>query len=204
MGVDTVISTVTGDSQLRLIEAAIQCRVRRFAPAEFEGRPRLRGQNNILDRGRNAALSLLRHYGRYIQSTVYVCGIFYERLAVNGLRSHQTGIGTGFEGEGGFIADLRNMQAIAPVYDAAQNYSYICMTSMYDVARFVVRSLDMPTWPPEMTICGERMSVSTLIQTMVACRGTILFSFISEQLLICTGRDWNSIEWHKPDSMSRA
>jgi hypothetical protein len=171
MGVDTVISTVTGDSQLRLIEAAIQCRVRRFAPAEFEGRPRLRGQNDILDRGRNAALDMLRHYRRYIQSTVYVCGIFYERFAVNGLHSHRIGIGTGLEGEGSFIADLRNMQAIAPVYDAAQNYSYLCMTSIHDVARFVVRSLDMSNWPPEMSMCGERMSVNALVQTMVACRG---------------------------------
>jgi hypothetical protein len=183
MGVDTVISTVTGNSQLRLIEAAIQCRVRRFAPAEFEGQPRLREQHDVLDRGRNSALGLLRHYRRYIQSTVYVCGIFYERFAVNGLQSHQLGIGTGFEDEGGFIANLRNMQAIAPVYDAAQNYSYICMISIHDVARFVVRSLDMTNWPPEMSMCGERMSVSTLIQTMVACRGIVPCSDTPKELL---------------------
>lgn len=181
MGVDTVISTVTGNSQLRLIEAAVQCRVRRFAPAEFEGQPGLRDQNDLLDRGRHAALALLRHYGPYIQSTIYVCGIFYERFAVNGLQSQQIGICTGVGGEGGFIADLRNMQAIAPVYDAAQNYSFLCMTSIYDVARFVVRSLDMPTWAPEMSMCGERMSVNTLLQTIVACRSMLasLFSPIS-------------------------
>jgi hypothetical protein len=67
MGIDTVISTVTGDPQLRLIEAAVQCRVRRFAPAEFEGQPGLRSQNPVLDRGKSAALSLLRYYQGHIQ-----------------------------------------------------------------------------------------------------------------------------------------
>lgn len=75
MGVDTVISTVTGSPQLRLIEAAVQCRVRRFAPAEFEGQPGLRSTIEVLDRGRNAALALLQHYTGYIQYTVFVCGI---------------------------------------------------------------------------------------------------------------------------------
>jgi len=75
LGVDTVISTVTGNPQLRLIEAAVQCRVRRFAPAEFEGQPGLRAQNEVLDRGRNAALALLQYYQGHIQYTVFVCGI---------------------------------------------------------------------------------------------------------------------------------
>jgi hypothetical protein len=69
MGIDTVISTVTGTPQLRLIEAAVQCRVRRFAPAEFEGQPGLRGQNVVLDRGKNAALALLQYYQGHIQYT---------------------------------------------------------------------------------------------------------------------------------------
>ena len=69
MGIDTVISTVTGEPQLRLIEAAVQCRVRRFAPAEFEGQPGLRGQNPVLDRGKTAALSLLEYYQGHIQYT---------------------------------------------------------------------------------------------------------------------------------------
>jgi hypothetical protein len=74
MGIDTVISTVTGTPQLRLIEAAVQCRVRRFAPAEFEGQPGLRGQNVVLDRGKNAALALLQYYQGHIQ---YTYGIFF-------------------------------------------------------------------------------------------------------------------------------
>lgn len=174
MGVDTVISTVTGNAQLRLIEAAVACRVRRFAPAEFEGQPALRTQNGLLDRGRGAALALLRHYHGYIQSTVFVCGILYERFSVNGMLSHRIGISTGYGNEGDYIADARNMTAVAPVYDSAQNLSYLCLTSADDVARFVVRSLDMPSWPHEMTMCGQRMSVNALIDVIQTCRGTML------------------------------
>lgn len=171
MGVDTIISTVTGNAQLRLIEAAVACRVRRFVPAEFEGQPSLRSQNGLLDRGRSAALALLQHYRGNIQSTVFICGIFYERFSVNGMVSLRIGVNTGYGNEGDYIADPRNMSAVAPVYDSTQNLSVVCLTSAYDVARFVVRSLDMPSWPSEMTMCGERVTVQTLIETIQSCRG---------------------------------
>jgi hypothetical protein len=169
-GVDTVISTVTGKPQLRLIDAAIQCRVRRFAPAEFEGQPGLRAPNTILNRGKSSALARLQQYAAYIQSTAFVCGVFYERFAVGGLRAHNIG-GNIASGEGDFIADLRNMTAVAPIYDAANNLSHICLTSIYDVAKFVVRSLDIPHWPVEMSMCGDRMSVNALIELVKTCRG---------------------------------
>jgi hypothetical protein len=173
MGVDTVISTVTGRPQLRLIRAAVQCRVRRFAPAEFEGRPGLQAQSSILDCGKSAARDLLQEYAAYIQSTAFVCGIFYERFAVGGLRAHQIGTRIA-SGEGDYIADLRNMTAVAPVYDAANKYSLVCLTSMYDVAKLVVKSLNMASWPSEMSICGERMRVHDLITLIGTCRGVLL------------------------------
>ena len=177
MGVDTVLSTVTGNAQLRLIEAAVACRVRRFAPADFEGQPGLRAQSDPSDRGKAAALALLQHYRSYIQSTVFVCGILYERFSVNGMISHRIGINTGYGNEGDYILDARNMTATAPVYDAAGNLSHLCLTSAYDVGRFVVRSLDMPSWPQELSMVGERMSVNALIDTVKTCRGmTPIFS----------------------------
>jgi nucleoside-diphosphate-sugar epimerase len=169
-GVDTVISTVTGTPQLRLIEAAVQSRVRRFAPAEFEGQPGLRGQIDVLDRGKTAALALLRHYRGYIQSTVFVCGILYERFSVNGMRSQHMGSNTGYGNEGDFIANPRTMTALAPIWDAGHNLSYLCLTSAHDVAQFVVRALDMPSWPTEMSMCGERMTVNGLLEVIRACR----------------------------------
>jgi hypothetical protein len=170
MGIDTVISTVTGTPQLRLIEAAVQCRVRRFAPAEFEGQPGLRGQNAVLDRGKTAALALLEYYQGHIQYTVFVCGILYERFSVNGMLSHHMGASTGYGNEGDYITNPRNMTALAPIYDAAHNLSYICLTSAHDVAQFVTRALDMPTWPLEMSMFGERMTVHALVEVIRTCR----------------------------------
>ncbi|KAF2643875.1 NAD(P)-binding protein [Massarina eburnea CBS 473.64] len=182
MGVDTVLSTVSANAQIRLIDASVACRVRRFAPAEFEGRPALRGQNGMLDRGRNAALARLQHYSGHIQSTIFVCGVFYERFSVNGMISQRIGVNTGFANEGEYIADPRNMTAVAPVYDSAQNISYLTLTSVYDVARFVVRSLDMPSWPHEMSMSGDRMSVQQLIDLIQTCRG----------------RQFYNVEWQNP------
>lgn len=79
-------------------------------------------------------------------------------------------------GEGDYIADLRNMTAVAPVYDAASNLSYLCLTSIYDVAKFVVRSLDMAQWPAELSMCGERISVNALVDLIKTCRGTLISS----------------------------
>ena len=172
MGVDIVVSTITGNAQLRLIEDAVACRVRRFVPAEFEGRPGLRMQNDPLDRGRAAALALLQHYRGYIQSTVFVCGILYERFAVNGLMSHGMGTGSGLAENGAYIIDARSMSARVPLYGHAGNLASICMTSMYDVGRFVVRALNMAQWPAEMTMSGDRMSVAALVETVKRIRGT--------------------------------
>ncbi|KAF3046954.1 hypothetical protein E8E12_009249 [Didymella heteroderae] len=184
MGVDTVISTVTGSAQLRLIDAAVQCRVRRFAPAEFEGRPGLQTPNSILDRKKSAARTLLRSHASYMQSTAFVCGIFYERFAVGGLRAHQIGARIA-SGEGDYIADLRNMTAVAPIYDSADALSSLCLTSMHDVAKFVVKSLDMANWPSEMSLCGERMTVHSLITLIGTCRG----------------RPLNPVEWQNPSGL---
>lgn len=176
MGVDTVISTVLGNAQLRLIEAAVQCRVRRFAPAEFQGQPGLRSQNGLLDRGENTALALLKRYSSHMQYTVFVCGILYERFSVNGMLSHRMGVNTGYGNEGDFIANPRQMTSTAPVYDAAQNLSWLCLTSAYDVAQFVVRAIDLPSWPSEMSMCGERMTVYSLVEIIRACRSTLTLS----------------------------
>ena len=169
-----MISTVSGNAQLRLIEAAVACRVRRFAPAEFEGRPALRGQPmpDILERQRATALAYLRHYQGHIQSTVFVCGMLYERFSVNGLAAHGMGVNLGCSNEGDYIANIRNMTAQAPVYDANNNLASLCITSARDVARFVVRALGMAHWPSELSMCGQRLTVNQLMQIIEQCRGT--------------------------------
>ncbi|KAK7727529.1 hypothetical protein SLS57_003002 [Botryosphaeria dothidea] len=163
-GIDIIISTVSGAPQLALIKAAVNAGVRRFAPAEFEGRPSLRQDNDPLDRGRASALAYLEHYRQYFEATtVFVCGVLYERFQPGGLAAGRIGASTGLSQEGNFILDLRYMTAQVPAYDSTNQPSYLCMTAAQDAARLVVAALDMPTWPREFRMYGERLKAYDLV-----------------------------------------
>ncbi|KAJ9638831.1 hypothetical protein H2199_006691 [Coniosporium tulheliwenetii] len=158
-GVDTVISTVSGAPQYKLIEAAVHKRVRRFAPAEFDGIPTLRPAVDPLDHGRAYALQLLEYYKASMQYTVFACGVFYERFAPGGMAATGLGRSSGVSGEGNYLLDIRNMAGDAPLYNASNQQAVICMTAVQDVARFVVRALDLTDWPPVLSMYTERMTV---------------------------------------------
>ena len=163
-GIDTVISTVTGPNQILLIKAAVAARVRRFAPAEFEGLPQLRPANDPLDRQRTNALSWLRYYRDRIQHTVFACGIFYERFQPGGLPRSLIARNTGYHGEGSYIMDCARMTAEPPAFGSSNQPDVaICMTSIRDVARFVTKAIDLQTWPLELRMCGERVTVHNLV-----------------------------------------
>ncbi|KAI9784647.1 MAG: hypothetical protein M1839_001869 [Geoglossum umbratile] len=172
-GIDVVISTVSGAPQLLLIDAAYYAGVRRFAPAEFEGQPSLRPLiSDFFDRGQLQALERLRLYQQRIESTVFVCGIFYERFAVGGMASAGIGGSTGISGEGDYIADIRNRKAKIPHYNAANQEVCICMTAASDVGRFVAKAIGMPRWPPELRMAGERRRVYDVVRVAEAMMGS--------------------------------
>lgn len=185
-GVDTVISTINGDAQLALIDAAAAAHVRRFVPSEFEGSPSARPTADVFDYGRRAALSRL-HYCEVQQGmkfTVFACGVFYERFGPGGMRASQIGLRSPIGGEGEYIMDIRNSKAMIPYYNSAGQPVYVCMTSASDVARFVVAALDLSSWPRELRMKGERMTVSQLVSLGEALRGEdqgpfILFSMLT-------------------------
>ena len=185
-GIDTVISTVTGQGQIELIKAAVSIRVRRFIPAEFEGLPQLRTANDPLDRGRSLARQYLQYYAQFIQSTAFVCGIFYERFQPWGLQHTRIGLTSGLSGEGDYIMNCRNMHAKVPVYDGENNPTVtICMTAVRDVARFVVKALDLPQWPAELRITGQRVLVKDLVEFVQRLKGTVATSMHSCYLGLC-------------------
>ncbi|KAF2432718.1 NAD(P)-binding protein [Tothia fuscella] len=172
-GVHTVISTVTGGPELELLKACVAQNVRRFAPAEFEGRPVVRPAHDPLDRGKKTILDWLDFYRSRIESTVFVCGVLYERFGPGGLAQHQLGLQTNLCNEGDFIVNVRSMTLAAPVYDINhQTTVTICMIAAQDAARLVVRALDSPNWQRELLMAGERMTVLELTQVVERVRGT--------------------------------
>ncbi|KAK5124712.1 hypothetical protein LTR85_001425 [Meristemomyces frigidus] len=185
-GIDTVISTVTGLSQIELIKAAVSVRVRRFAPAEFEGPPQLRPANDPLDRGKSVARRWLAHYAQHIQSTTFVCGVLYERFQPGGLRQSQIGRTPGLSGEGDYIMDCRTMAAQVPCYDANNDPNVtICLTAAQDVGKFVTKAIDLPQWPSELRMCGQRVAVKDLV---------LLVQQLKRRL-------FDPIQWHNPASL---
>lgn len=47
-------------------------------------------------------------------------------------------------------------------YMSQRNMSLTLSVHFADVARFVTKAIDLPTWPPELRMCGERVTVHNL------------------------------------------
>jgi hypothetical protein len=117
--------------------------------------------------------SWLEHYRNNIESTIFVCGVLYERFGPDGLENHRLGLNTNLYHEGDYIVNVRTMRASAPVYDA--NYQVninISMIAAQDAARLIVRAIDLPRWPRELAMVGDRMTVLEVCKTVERVRGS--------------------------------
>ena len=188
-GIDLVISTVSGASQINLIDAAAHSRVRRFIPAEFEGPPS-RLDRSLPDRGRAASLDRLRHWSHSnrhpMKYTVFSCGVFYERFAPGGLYSKSIGASTNVQYQGSYLIDIGSNTAEVVERNAAGQSIYICMTSVNDVANFVVAALQLnpQNWPSEFRLRGERMTVAQVVQWAETAKGGMSATSLARSALI--------------------
>ncbi|RDA93727.1 hypothetical protein CP533_0217 [Ophiocordyceps camponoti-saundersi (nom. inval.)] len=172
-GVDLVISTVSGRAQINLIHAAVHGRVRVFVPSEFEGsishRPDQSHRHDPLDRGSAQALALLRSLAREsrIRYTVFSCGLFMERFHPCGLAYLNIGRGAAIARPGDYLVDINRATAEFADRDARGRSVRVCLSSVYDVVRFLVAAIDLGAerWPVEFTMCGDRMSLNELVDT---------------------------------------
>ncbi|KAG6005828.1 hypothetical protein E4U21_007600 [Claviceps maximensis] len=169
-GVDLAISTISGPEQLSLINASAAARVGVFVPSEFEGSLRKRpSHNDPLDRGSARALALLKYWEGLsgMRYTVFACGIFMERFHPYGLGYLNIGYGSGVSGIGDYLVDINNRTAEYATVNARGHTVRVCMTSVYDVVRFVVAAIDLgpQNWPHELTMRGDRMSVRDVVWT---------------------------------------
>jgi hypothetical protein len=114
--------------------------------------------------------------GNQIESTVFVCGVLFERFGPGGLAAHRLGLNTELSNEGAYIINCRAMTAEAPAYNANnQPGVYVCMIAAQDAARLIARSVDFNRWPREMTMATERMSVNEITDAAVRVRGTFSY-----------------------------
>ena len=140
--------------------------------SEYKGPPtRRRGNEDPFDRGRAAALDYLREISRRntrrpMLFTTFTCGVFYERFARGGLASKGIGLGTGLEQQGAFLLDVERNTGEVIEQNASGQPVYLCLTSVVDVARFVVAAigLGINTWPAEFRMRGDRKTVTQIIE----------------------------------------
>lgn len=214
-GIDLVISTVPGESQLNLINAARHSRVRTFVPSEFEGavdhRP---SSDDPLDRGSEAALRLLNERSRNERSkssssrhtlryTVFSCGIFYERFQPGGLGT-VLGIGAGanINNPGTYLLNVETATAEIVEHSPSGRPVVLTMTSLYDVARFVRAAVEIgpDRWPREFRMRGDQMSVMDVIGACSTAKTGKLTLDLSSQLrrdsrgMFAKSREWTDQE----------
>jgi uncharacterized protein YbjT (DUF2867 family) len=170
-GVDLVISTIAGNEQLNLIDAARRARVRVFVPSEFEGDLSHRPAHDPLDRGSQSALQLLESWSQSkshrLRYTVFSCGIFMERFGPNGLQTYGIGAGCGIQGPDDYLVNIQEARAeIIPTNSSGRPVK-ISMTSVYDVAQFITAAIELglDNWPREFRMRGDSVTAQELVET---------------------------------------
>ncbi|KAL7623009.1 hypothetical protein AAE478_006688 [Parahypoxylon ruwenzoriense] len=179
LGVDLVISTISGSEQLNLIDAARRARVRCFVPSEFEGAigHRPPAGSDPFDNGSSTALQQLRHWSQSRQHpmkyTVFSCGVFYERFAPGGLQAYNMGTSFRVQDQGDYMIDIGNSLAEIPEANPQGRPVQLVMTSVVDVARFVAAAIELgiDTWPREFKMRGTRLTAQRLQEICSEVRG---------------------------------
>ncbi|KAA8902602.1 hypothetical protein FN846DRAFT_908498 [Sphaerosporella brunnea] len=168
-GVDTLISTINHAApQLALIDACLSARVRRFAPAEFEGlldiRPLAAPNSHRFD-----VLNRLREEKHRLDSTVFVCGLLMERFSPGGLVGSGTcSAGGVLKGEAAFLLDFREATGWIPAGEGVA----ACFIAAEDLGAFVARALDVGVWPEQWRCCGERLLLKDVVRIAEEVKGT--------------------------------
>ena len=171
-----VISTVSGPEQLNLIVAAGDGRVKYFVPSEFEGSLRHRPKHDPFDRGSKQALDLLKHLEekKRLKYTIFCCGVLMETFLPYGLGSLGMGYGAGVGQPGAYLLDINNCTAEYSEKDGRKNPVRVCLTSVYDLVRFIVAAIDLgpKTWPNELTLRGDRLTCRDIVSQCSLARNS--------------------------------
>ncbi|CAF3609969.1 unnamed protein product, partial [Fusarium graminearum] len=168
-GINLVICTFSGNEQLNLINSAAQNGVQFFVPSEFEGSIDKRPDNDQLypDSYSTEARQLLRRWTRMSQMkwTVFSCGVFMERFLPGGLGSMFIGYRSNLAMAGSYLLDTSSYTAECVEKNARGHTVRVCLTSVYDVAQFVVAAIVLgpASWPRELTMRGDRLSVRDVV-----------------------------------------
>jgi hypothetical protein len=108
-----------------------------------------------------------------MRSTIFSCGVFYERFARGGLAAMGIGFSTGVSYQGSYLMDIGAGTAEIVERTHSGQPTTISMISVNDVGRFLVAAigLDLQTWPGEFRMQGDRRTVTEILQWAEAVKG---------------------------------
>lgn len=91
----------------------------------------------------------------------------YSRFHPKGLTHFNIGYRSGVLGPGELLVDLAAKTAEYVPKDDRGKTVLVCLTSVYDLAKFVVAAIEHGPchWPREFTLRGDRLSVEDLVKT---------------------------------------
>ncbi|GME49632.1 hypothetical protein A1O9_00362 [Neofusicoccum parvum] len=164
--IDTVISTISilgereGNGQINLIKAAAKSSVtKRFAPSEWGiPYPEEDGKNMPLVKYKLLAADELRKTD--LKWTKFSNGFFLDYFGMPHVKSYlmrQT-----------FSIDIENKAAAIP----GTGNEKVDFTYTFDVAKFVVASLDLPEWPEDSLIIGDKKTFNEVLKIAEEARGS--------------------------------
>jgi hypothetical protein len=105
--------------------------------------------------------------------TVFSCGVFYERFARGGLRSMGVGSSSNVYYQGTYLMDVELSTAKVVENTASDRPISISMTSVHDLARYIVAALELgiQNWPEEFTMYGDRRTVNDILRWAESVKG---------------------------------
>ena len=171
-GVHTVLSTLVsldqqelGASQIALLNAAVEAGVKRFAPSEY-AIVAVENDPMILYRAKYLVAEAIAKSG--LEYTQFQNGVFMNYF-VSGTK------GLGYLLPFKFVVDVENYTAILP----GLGEDKVAFTEAKDVGRFVAASLDLPRWPKQLNMVGEKLTYNEVVAIAEKVRGKILYLLLT-------------------------
>lgn len=149
------------DPQVKVIDAAVEAGVKRYAPSEFA-----HGSYEGIDLYRRKVKPWEHVKSSGLEYTRYSCGIFTNLLATGTPKMDETEALAGVR-PWNFIINMKQGTADLPG-DGTQQISW---TEIGDICRFVIASLDLEKWPVESTMYGDTASWADVIAKVERIRG---------------------------------
>jgi uncharacterized protein YbjT (DUF2867 family) len=156
-GVHTVLSCIwsygpaVGTSQLALLEAAKEAKVKRFVPSEWA----IAEYNKVsFYKPKEAVWEAVQKSG--LEYTRFINGVWLNTWAPNAPRDEAIGR-AGYQGPE-FLIDLKGGSILIP----GDGSNKITVTDMRDIGKYVAAALDFEKWDEDSFIVGEKLSLNEL------------------------------------------